>query len=486
MDGFMSAASIASSQPVTYLPRQCSSLDYTSSTGSSARSPPAESDYSTNDPCTPPDSMLLSPPAQYHENWTLQNQTLAGLINDYDYPKPKTVCDPHQWQPEFPVRGCSMSSNSSSYNFGFIRGSDLALARETSPSEMSQVVKEEATATDIYPLIEPEGEVEAEAEAEVKDERDADYKFKATIKPTDPNINRPLRRKRNSVSQAMSPMKKSKLGLGSSIVKRTRGSHICSECQDVSFQDENGLQKHMKQQHTRPFICVFRFAGCESTFASKNEWKRHVASQHLLLSYWLCQQDTCAKLSNTSASSTKATGTSRHRSANPTTCHARNALPNGAIFNRKDLYTQHLRRMHVPPAVKKQVKAKKTVPEWEERVRICQEEAHKQRCELPDFMACPAPGCKFTANGTNAWDERMEHAAKHLERAANGQEAPAAFGGESDQTLMAWVQRPDVAVVKHDGRGWALDNPLKPQKVGSASSASDYGEEDASGEEVDY
>ena len=33
------------------------------------------------------------------------------------------------------------------------------------------------------------------------------------------------------------------------------------------------------------FNCVFDFAGCKATFAKKNEWKRHVATQHLLLNY---------------------------------------------------------------------------------------------------------------------------------------------------------------------------------------------------------
>ncbi|KAI0123242.1 hypothetical protein BJ170DRAFT_555290, partial [Xylariales sp. AK1849] len=198
-----------------------------------------------------------------------------------------------------------------------------------------------------------------------------------------------------------------------------KGVFSCTACLDATFKDEVGLQRHVKRQHTRSFVCVFHFAGCDSTFASKNEWKRHVLSQHLMLNYWLCQQDACSKLSNGPSSE----------------------LPSGALFNRKDLYTQHLRRMHLPPAFRKEVKAKKVVPEWEDRVRMSQEDAHRLRCELPNYMRCPAIGCVAHFSGTNSWDERMEHVAKHLEKAASGLEPSLQFGGENDSTLMIWCLR---------------------------------------------
>lgn len=64
----------------------------------------------------------------------------------------------------------------------------------------------------------------------------------------------------------------------------------------------------------RPFLCPLAPYGCSGTFTSKNEWKRHIHSQHLPTGFWRC--DMCPE----------------------------RARPND--FNRKDLFTQHLRRMH--------------------------------------------------------------------------------------------------------------------------------------------
>src|SRR5437667_8026240 len=81
----------------------------------------------------------------------------------------------------------------------------------------------------------------------------------------------------------------------------------------------------MHTQHTRPFLCTFSFAECDQHFGSKNEWKRHVHSQHLQLGYWQCDYDICAERSNSN------------------------------FFNRKDLFTQHLRRMHLPKSTQQAI-----------------------------------------------------------------------------------------------------------------------------------
>ena len=67
----------------------------------------------------------------------------------------------------------------------------------------------------------------------------------------------------------------------------------------------------------RPFVCPLAPYGCSGTFTSKNEWKRHINSQHICTGFWRCDL-----------------------------CPDRPARPND--FNRKDLFTQHLRRMHNP------------------------------------------------------------------------------------------------------------------------------------------
>lgn len=239
-------------------------------------------------------------------------------------------------------------------------------------------------------------------------------------------------------------------------IKLAGQNHMCNECK-AGFKDIDSLRNHVRKQHTRPFHCVFNWAGCESTFASKNEWKRHVMSQHILLHYWVCQVELCSKVVNKA----------------PGAAHSSFSLPNGAIFNRKDLFTQHLRRMHTPTHVRKLLKQAKmtnktanhpAILEWENRMKELQQDGIKPRCRLPDFMICPSLGCGVEFHGNGAWDDRMEHVARHLEGAAAGRETLVSFGGKSDPTLTNWATRPEVGIAKRVGPdAWHLDNPLRPE-----------------------
>ncbi|CCF45457.1 C2H2 finger domain-containing protein [Colletotrichum higginsianum] len=79
-------------------------------------------------------------------------------------------------------------------------------------------------------------------------------------------------------------------------------------------------------------------------------------------------------------------------------------------------------------------------------------------------MRCPAIDCKTEFKGVQAWDERMEHVARHLERAADGKEPTVQFGGENDHSLTDWASSLAVGVIagsRVTGE-WALVNPLKP------------------------
>ncbi|OAA67319.1 hmg-i/hmg-y, DNA-binding protein [Niveomyces insectorum RCEF 264] len=239
-------------------------------------------------------------------------------------------------------------------------------------------------------------------------------------------------------------------------IKSAGQTHLCKECK-VGFKDSDSLHNHVRKQHTRPFHCVFNWAGCESTFASKNEWKRHVLSQHILLQYWVCQVELCSKVVN------KAPGSSSNDFS----------LPNGAIFNRKDLFTQHLRRMHTPPGVRRLLKQAKqmskaanslVILEWENHLKELQRDGLKPRCRLPEYMMCPARDCGVDFHGPNAWDDRMEHVARHLEAAAAGREPAVIFGGKTDPTLTDWATQPEVGIAKRVGPDvWHLDNPLRPE-----------------------
>ncbi|KAL2110693.1 hypothetical protein VUR80DRAFT_858 [Thermomyces stellatus] len=236
----------------------------------------------------------------------------------------------------------------------------------------------------------------------------------------------------------------------------------CKSC-DKAFPDSGLLEDHVQQAHARPLVCVFGYAGCTATFGSKNEWKRHTLSQHIILTYWLCTDEDCVR-------------------ANPRT--------GGTVFNRKDLFTQHVRRMHVPDMYKDVVARKEHHPDWDRMLRRMQENAERKRCELPTYMECPAPGCVAEFRGANAWDDRMEHVAKHLDGSGSPGEPHIVFGGDGDRTLTEWAKRPDVNIVRRvGGDRWELVVPLKTtaKEAGStrklgAPFRSAYGDEDAIGE----
>jgi uncharacterized C2H2 Zn-finger protein len=292
-------------------------------------------------------------------------------------------------------------------------------------------------------------------------------------RPTGVNTDKRSRRRRSPATKPTRPLKNTSAPAApfpprGIIAAHNNGTTGCPQCEN-SFKDDAALQKHIKTQHNRPFICYFQYAGCSSTFATKNEWKRHVVSQHLALNYWLCTHGECART----------TGPSTHKRSISLPTH-------GCIFNRKDLYTQHVRRMHAPAEVKRAMKNKKAVPmpEWDEQLKNMQEAAQQERCQLPSYMTCPVSNCGSEFRGKTAWDDRMEHVARHLERAVAGEEAPVQFGGDSDPSLTRWAESPEVAVVQRTANGgWELSNPLKGDGSPRCSSG-EYSNEDAEGEDV--
>ncbi|KAH6690309.1 hypothetical protein F5X68DRAFT_68887 [Plectosphaerella plurivora] len=163
----------------------------------------------------------------------------------------------------------------------------------------------------------------------------------------------------------------------------------CSMCSHEPFKDSSSLRKHIAAAHTRPFPCAFSFAGCNSTFGSKNEWKRHIASQHLCFTYYRCSA-----------------------------CPHSTIEGKGNEFNRKDLFTQHLRRMHAPFAIKKTLaKAdSKIQSEWDGHVKDMQQTCLITRRRPPQRAACPKTDCSSTFEGPSSWDEWTEHVGRHMEK----------------------------------------------------------------------
>lgn len=172
------------------------------------------------------------------------------------------------------------------------------------------------------------------------------------------------------------------------------------------------LSKIKTRKSSRPqraFVCSFSHYGCTSSFASKNEWKRHVTSQHVQIGFYRCDVGQC-NLNNMN----KDAGMS---SAND--------------FNRKDLFTQHQRRMHAPWS-------KLSLATEEEKQQFdAGLEAVRHRCWREQRQAPPRSQCGFCGEefaGHQSWNRRMEHVGRHFEK---GDASPE--GEKEDIALRDWA-----------------------------------------------
>ncbi|KAE9987494.1 hypothetical protein EG328_002479 [Venturia inaequalis] len=175
-------------------------------------------------------------------------------------------------------------------------------------------------------------------------------------------------------------------------------------------------RKYMAARLLRPFPCPLAEYGCQSTFTSKNEWKRHVSTQHIKLGFWRC--DMCP----------------------PTTdqqCITYND------FNRKDLFTQHLRRMHATHPFSL---AANPISYADGRGGVSDEALrdHQGRCYITLRCNPLRSGCLFcskTFQGEGSWEERMEHVGAHLEaERKRGGGSVGCEGWRGDAGLRDWLE----------------------------------------------
>lgn len=501
---------------------------------SSARSPRADTElYTENMPSTPPDNISFQPapsdtfepqPSFYLSGLTGESHPCVSMaqVNPADEFQTVWKDSPHALDFNSPQRSYTFESQASvSVDMDSISrhsSIDQGFHNCTSTPEVQIVVKEENRVSDHpslaedmkapYPTPSVRDSEDSDAEIDVStrsnEESDDDDEYRPNKKPTSASARRVGRGKRDAPARILekgSPKKAKTASLVSPIARPippstsgSKGSSFCTEC-SLPFKDEATFQAHVKKQHTRPFTCVFCWAGCTANFASKNEWKRHVMSQDIARTYYVCDLDACAHTKNILSPSKTSSGRAKRsrRGAGQQQKHSLlpepvgPPLPNGAIFNRKDLFTQHVRRMHAPTNLQKPQKSSKKSPgisasasasssspsaaDWEEQIKTLQSRALRERCELPTYMRCPAaPHCSAEFSGADAWDQRMEHVARHLENAALGDEEPVVFGGPTDPTLVEWATGPDVAVVRAvgptGGQQWVLNNPLRAASEG--------------------
>ncbi|KAI5462434.1 hypothetical protein BGZ63DRAFT_403663 [Mariannaea sp. PMI_226] len=218
-------------------------------------------------------------------------------------------------------------------------------------------------------------------------------------------------------------------------------SFICPQCPDTLFDGASALKKHNKLEHKRAFPCIFQFAGCPDGFSNKNEWKRHVSTQHLNTYFWLCTNGSCRKTMKRNGK----------------------VYLTGRSFKRKDLFTQHVRRMHTPLDPSDFPKSSKNQSSGPDAELISmQEGARHKRCPMPEFLHCNVRECSMEFTGDKAWDEHMEHlAADHVEAATRGLCDPVDFIRDLNKSLIDWASSTGVNVIRRTMTGWELCDPLK-------------------------
>jgi len=115
-------------------------------------------------------------------------------------------------------------------------------------------------------------------------------------------------------------------------------------------------------------------------------------------------------------------------------------------FNRKDLFTQHLRRMHATHALSLEVQsATPMLPNAEGQIPISDEAilAHQERCYRKLRSNPPRSSCLFcsrTFQGDAGWDERMEHVGAHFEQERKrGGKLTGQESWREDHVLQEWL-----------------------------------------------
>ncbi len=275
-------------------------------------------------------------------------------------------------------------------------------------------------------------------------------------------------RAKNATNQAPKPTKIAKKSSSKSDAlcppsTRNTNTQPCPHC-PLGFPSDSTLKKHVLASHTRPFICIFDGYGCSSTVGSKNEWKRHINVQHMHLETWRCDIGACAP---------QPCGSTEHRYALDSA--SGQVEGNGIVFHdfdRKDLFTQHLKRMHSPTSSAPRAEKAK----YEASVEGIQKRCYRRLRDPPTETLCPycTQHPRF-----ESWDDRIEHVGKHLERGDFDKDME-----REDVALREWLTKEGYLVWKGPAQGWRLlEDGKKRKKQGEKAVKEEEGEEDAEGDE---
>ncbi|KAK7520110.1 hypothetical protein IWZ03DRAFT_343601 [Phyllosticta citriasiana] len=254
-----------------------------------------------------------------------------------------------------------------------------------------------------------------------------------------PSASGPKRRPRRASQSNKYPRRPSSarksMDMGNRVSKKPKGSRFIKD-----------------SSAARPFPCPLAGYSCQATFASKNEWKRHVSTQHIRLGFWRCEL--C-----------------------PNTIDGITTSYND--FNRKDLFAQHLRRMHYVNS-----SAGHAVPRGPSRDHPVTDEnmaEYLRRCYIKLRDAPPKSSCLFccqTFEGTGSWDERMEHVGRHFEK--DKKPECTIYGVDTwreDEELRDWLC--SEGLVECDHRGvWQLGDGTPRRRKGHFAADDDDSDDD--------
>lgn len=303
----------------------------------------------------------------------------------------------------------------------------------------SKIELHDQRSDDIYSKDEPAVYERADSEqADVKDEEDgSDTEYK-------PNRKSSISKRPRRCSSQSSTGSNSKVN-----IKRHshgRKGSLCGGDGRVKKSKGHKSKPSNSDNTVRPFFCPFAGYRCESTFTSKNEWKRHVSTQHIKLGFWRC--DMCSP-SNTSDPYND--------------------------FNRKDLFTQHLRRMHADVSTNG-TKSGTVAKRGGTLTNAIPEEViveHQKRCYIQVRSTPPQSSCLFCTrnfSGDSSWLDRMDHVGNHFERdrknTVNGGKVTDVDSWREDTVLREWLE--EEGLVCTDERGdWTISDgrPLRERGV---------------------
>lgn len=238
----------------------------------------------------------------------------------------------------------------------------------------------------------------------------------------------------------------------------------------------------------RTFPCTFHHFGCPAEFPNKNEWKRHVACQHLQLGYYRCDLDGCNpdNLPPSASNSRRQSSQTANKTSKSETPDQEGTEKEIVViyndFNRKDLFTQHCRRMHGPSrnsalcsSTNKKgtcVATKEDEASFERQLDSIRRRCWSIRRKAPARSSCgfcdqvfDASYYTTTANSPaamngeveqgpeeKAWEERMEHVGRHYEKDARARKETE----ELDEDLVKWGLETGVFYMLTDSRPWLV------------------------------